>query len=187
MANVSDVTVRIEAHKCGGQVKKWLELVDKDAWYDICTDHTGEQEGDTLVFIGSANGRWDYVTNLKALSDSPTKREEWCSNPEVEDAYQQIIKRIGQDHEASVVIDYTDCEIGMEVFYRGELVIEWDEDEGKVITYSGTEDIEYTPENLIEEHYADDLREALEYMGVPEEELDEAVREYQEKKGKEGK
>lgn len=180
MANISDATVSITATKCGEQVKKWLDLVDKDAWYNICTDHEGTQDGDATVFSGCASGRWAYENNLRALSDDPKERESWCSNPEVAKAYQQIIKRIEQDHTANVVMEYTDCEIGCGILYRGRLVIEWSD--GKVVTRSSTEDIGYTPEGLIDEGYAENLRDALSYMGVFEDELDEAVRKYQEGK-----
>lgn len=173
MANVADANVRIVAQRCAKEVKDWLEAVDAKAYYNICDDHEGYERPDlgenSRDFAGVASGRWTYETNIsRALSTKKDERTTWCGNEDAERAYQALIKKLEQDHEATVSIDYEEAECGLAFMGKGVVEIYYNEEDGEVGTYMNYEGDDLTVENLIAYGFADTVKEAKEYMGIEE-------------------
>lgn len=170
MANISDVSVRICAKKCAKEVREWLNAIDKEAVYDICSDHEGYNRDDlgdnSADFVGYASGRWTYQNNIIGAL-SPDKKERECWSGEcAEKEYQKLIEKLAQDHEAGVSIDYKEVEIGLAFIGAGGVDLLYDKDSGKVETSFCYDDEELTPKTLIEYGFADNEQDAKEYMGI---------------------
>lgn len=172
MANIADANVHIEAKHCASEVQKWLEAVDKKAYYDICCDHDGYARTDlgenSRDFVGSANGRWTYQTNIEqALSPNKNDRLNWCAAPEAEEAYQELVAKLAQDHEAELLVEYEEAEPGVGFVGHGSVHLFCNGEEVATESDYGSEDL--TIDSLISYGFADSEPDALEYMGIEEE------------------
>lgn len=174
MANIADANVHIEAKHCANEVQAWLKAVDRDAYYNVCDDHEGtvrEDWGDnSKEFNGAADGRWTYQTNIEsALSPDKEKRTTWCSHDEAEQAYQALMQKLADDHEAEVVVEYDEAECGFEFVGEGVVRINYDPDQKKVVTETEYACEDLTVGTLIDHGFVDTVEEAKEYMGMEEE------------------
>lgn len=180
MANVADTNVHIEAKHCASATQAWLKAIDRKAYYNICDDDEGTDRQDwgkdSKEFNGCGNGRWTYQTNIEqALSTNESDRLDWCGNEDTEVAYQVLIEKIRQDHEAELIVSYEEAETGMAFVGRGMVHIF--NDGGEVITEKNYESEELTTKSLIDYGFASDKWEALEYMGVDYEEIEKQRKE----------
>lgn len=169
MANISDVNVTITAKRCGKEVQAWLKAVDKQAYYNICDDHKGEDKPDlgenSKEFGGVANGRWTYETNINnALSPDTDDRMSWSANDkDTEQAYQALIKKINDDHQAELLVEYEEAEPGLN--FIGEGMVHVYHNGTKVATIADYQSEDLTIKGLIYHGFASDQADAREYLG----------------------
>lgn len=173
MANIADVNVRIEAQRCANEVQAWLKAIDKGAYYNTCDDHEGYERKDlgenSKEFSGVANGRWTYQSNVEGCFGSEEQRRHWCGNDEdTMKAYDNLVKKLEQDHKAHFLLEYKEAECGMGFVGEGAVEMYFDENSGKVETCTSYEGDDLTIGTLIDYGFADTRDEAKEYMGIEE-------------------
>jgi hypothetical protein len=165
MANISDVSLTVQATNCAKEFKEFLDTVDKKAYYDLCSYSNFDIDGDNCSNItGEASGRWSYDNNLENYFPEPetlNKESGWLNDKAVV-AYKKLLKAIA-DNDGRLEFDYNEIEGGYGFIGTGELIIEHGEN-GEIEISRGYEEYDYCIENLIE-YCGHDEKEAKEYMG----------------------
>lgn len=173
MANVSDVMVKIEAKGCAKEVQTWLKAIDKNAYYNICDDHTGTTREDlgenSADFCGIAEGRWTYQSNIEGAFGTQEQRKSWTSRPEVEIAYNALLLTLKENPEAFVNLTFTECETGWDFIGQGEAFLQFDKETSKVESYISYDELgDASIPNLIAYGFAESEQSAKEYLGIEE-------------------
>lgn len=175
MANIADVHVRIQAKGCAKEVKEWLKAVDKEAYYNACDDHIGTPRDDlganSADFCGFANGRWTYQNNAEGLFGTEEQRKHWCSKQGVEATYNAILLALKDNRDAYLLVEFTECEPGMDFIGEGKVELAYDSITKQVETLTDYEEVgSVTIGSLIDYGFADSVDDAKEYLGIEEEE-----------------
>lgn len=177
MANISDGYGTITVEKVGHELKEFLSVVQKDAYYLLVDDVDNlepDSDGD-VEFTFGAGGRWNYESNIRGYLEG-----DWMSGEKEKKAYNKFVRAL-KKKDGMVCIEYTDSDVGMDWMGAGRFDMFVDED--KTVQFSH----EFEEEPVTIERYAEvngeTTRWALEY--IYGDEVADKYDKYAEKAGKE--
>lgn len=177
MANISDAFGDITVTKVGKEFLKFINEVQKDAYYLLCDSPDGvpDENGD-ISFPFGAGGRWSYENNIDGYL-----KGDWMSGDKEKKAYDKFIKALIKK-EGSISIDYQDSDTSMD--WMGDGVFEMTVKDGQVVFSQNFQSEGITLRRFAEVN-GEDLYWALEY--IYGDEVAEKYGEYEDKLKKEGK
>lgn len=177
MANISDGYGTITVEKVGHELKEFLSVVQKDAYYLLVDDVDNlepDSDGD-VEFTFGAGGRWNYESNIRGYLEG-----DWMSGEKEKKAYNKFIRAL-KKNDGLVSIEYTDSDTSMDWMGAGRFDMFVDED--KKVQFSH----EFNEEPVTIERYAEvngeTTRWALDY--VYGDEVGDKYDEYRKKVGEE--
>ncbi len=158
MANISDGFGDVSVEKVGQELKEFLQLVQKDAYYllfddpdNIEVDNNGNAE-----FKFGAGGRWNYEANLRGYLEGG-----WMNSEKENKAYNKFVRAL-KKKDGLVSIQYTDSDTSMDWMGTGRFDMYVDEE--KTVQFEH----DFEEENVTLERYAEINGEsthwALEYI-----------------------
>lgn len=169
MANISDVKVTIRAYGCGKQVLKYVEAVSTDSPYGICTSCRVDENGDSMLIEGIAQGKWNYTNNINHLFNSRDKMKSWVCDERMivaTKAYDELMKTLRDNPKAYMILTFIEAEPNLDFMGKGYVRIAYDMGEDEVRVDCDYDDLgEVTTENLIRYGLATDEQDAKEYLG----------------------
>lgn len=172
MANCSDVNGTIKIKNVAKEFFAFAQQAQKDACYTLFNEDAVEMadsdfENNSVEFPFWATGRWYYISNLNGYLTG-----KWFSNDEkVSNLLDDLICAINTNN-GSVVIDYTDIEVGCMFIDEGIATLDADgfsiNNVSKDLTvYSLAEVNEESIRWAIDYIYGDDVGNAWESAGKP--------------------
>lgn len=177
MANISDGYGTITVEKVGHELKEFLSVVQKDAYYLLIddVDNLNPDSNGDVEFTFGAGGRWNYESNIRGYLEG-----DWMSGEKEKKAYNKFVRAL-KKKDGMVCIEYTDSDVGMDWMGSGRFDMFVDED--KTVQFSH----EFEEEPVTIERYAEvngeTTRWALEY--IYGDEVADKYDKYAEKAGKE--
>lgn len=179
MANISDAFGDITVEKVGKEFLKFINEVQKDAYYLLVDGTDGlipDGEGDISFGFG-AGGRWSYSSNIDGYL-----KGDWMTGEKEKKAYDKFIKAFIKK-KGFIAIDYKDSDSAMD--WMGDGVFEMSVSEDGQVQFSDS----WNEQGITLEAYAEMNGEstywALEYLYGDE--VADQYNEYAEKVKKEGK
>ena len=116
MANISDGYGDAIVERVGQELKEFLQVVQKDAYYLLFDDVDNIEvykEGNAQFTFG-AGGRWNYETNLRGYLEG-----EWMNGEAEKKAYNKFIRAF-KKKDGLISVDYTDSDTAMDWMGSGE-------------------------------------------------------------------
>lgn len=116
MANISDGYGTVVVERVGQDLKDFLAVVQKEAYYllfddieNVEVDNNGNAE-----FQFAAGGRWNYETNLRGYLEG-----EWMNSEEEKKAYNKFIRAF-KKKDGLICVEYTDNDTAMDWMGEGQ-------------------------------------------------------------------
>lgn len=188
MANLSDANIQIQATGCLKELLAYIDATNErqPIYHFVADGYTiKEKTDDNSGWIeGSAVGRWAWDSNLENyLSVNPEEtpiwikayeKTEWTIESDEEykkeqtarkkmrEAYEALLKKIKETKHACIEIYWTDYEGGCNYFVEGEAY--FDAVEG--LSVNSIDQLDLTPENLVEYGHYDCIDDAKEDLGI---------------------
>jgi len=116
MANISDGYGNVLVERVGHDLKEFLQVVQKDAYYELFDDIDNmnpDSNGD-VEFTFGAGGRWNYEANIRGYLEG-----EWMNGEAEQKAYNKFIRAF-KKKDGLISIEYTDSDTSMDWMGEGE-------------------------------------------------------------------
>lgn len=116
MANVSDGYGNVVVERVGQDLKDFLKVVQKDAFYLLFDDPDNievDKDGNASFTFG-AGGRWNYEANLKGYLEG-----DWMTGEVEKKAYNKFLRAF-KKKDGLISIEYTDSDTGCDWMGEGE-------------------------------------------------------------------
>ena len=116
MANISDGYGDVTVERVGQDLKDFLAVVQKDAYYLLFDDFENIEvdENGNAEFIFGAGGRWNYETNLRGYLEG-----EWMTGEKEKKAYNKFIRAF-KKKDGLISVEYSDSDTSMDWMGSGE-------------------------------------------------------------------
>ena len=176
MANVSDGYGNVIVERVGQDLKDFLSVVQKDAYYELFDDVENievDSEGNTQFTFG-AGGRWNYESNLRGYLEGG-----WMNGEKEKKAYNKFIRAF-KKKDGLISVEYTDSDTATD--WMGEGEYNMSVCEGEIIFNHSFDEENITLEKFAEQN-GESTRWALEY--IHGDEVADEYDKYAEKAGKE--
>ena len=176
MANISDGYGNVIVERVGQELKEFLQVVQKDAYYLLFddVDNIEVDSGGNAQFTFGSGGRWNYESNLRGYLEG-----EWMNGDEEKKAYNKFIRAF-KKKDGLISVEYTDSDVGMDWMGDGEYNMSVCD--GELVFGHQFEEGRVTIERLAEQQ-GETTRWALDY--IYGDEVGDLYDKYAEKAGKE--
>lgn len=116
MANISDGYGNVIVERVGQDLKEFLQVVQKEAYYLLFDDPDNIEVDDNgnAEFQFGAGGRWNYETNIRGYLEG-----EWMTGEKEKKAYNKFIRAF-KKKDGLISIEYTDSDTAMDWMGEGE-------------------------------------------------------------------
>lgn len=175
MANISDAFGDITVEKVGREFLDFLEVAQKDGYYQLVDDTTGLQPDDDgdISFGFATGGRWHFGNNINGYLGG-----EWMNSDEEKEAYKKLLKAL-KEKGGRIIVDYTDSDTAMD--WMGTGFFEMYYEDGDLVRSENFDEERITLKGFAELQ-GESMEWALSYLYG--EEVAEAWEKYQERGGK---
>lgn len=157
MANISDGYGNVIVERVGQELKDFLQVVQKDAYYllfDNVENMNPDSDGD-VEFTFGAGGRWNYEANLRGYLEG-----EWMNGEAEKKAYDKFIRAF-KKKDGLISVAYTDSDVSTDWMGEGEFTMSMSD--GDITFEHNFEDEPITIERYAEQN-GETTRWALEYI-----------------------